>query len=65
VRDSTRNCIIEDSNVTQISQSEFINNGGDAITFGGAILVKDSNVSITDSIFLNNSAQEGGAISFL
>ena len=65
VRDSTRNFIIEDSNVTQISQSEFINNGGDAITFGGAILVKDSNVSITDSIFLNNSAQEGGAISFL
>jgi hypothetical protein len=53
----------EETVVEMLSQWSFTNNGGQNIT-GGALLLQNSNLTITNSSFAGNSADVGGAIAF-
>ena len=55
---------IKSSLIGLISNSSFVNNGNISLTKGGAISITDSQVSILNTNFANNSAIIGGAISF-
>ena len=45
-------------------ETTILNNGNENILKGGAMLIQDSAVTITDSKFGNNIAQSGAAIYF-
>ena len=52
--------------ITFISGCTFADNSANSIGSGGALLIEDSNLSITSSLFSNNlSAYEGGAIKWI
>ena len=55
---------IKSSIISLILNSSFANNGNRSLTKGGAISITDSQVSIRNTNFANNSAIIGGAISF-
>ena len=63
ISDTAKGMILKDSNILNISNSEFISWGSQNVLFGGAIDIIDSSVTIQNSTFSNNNAQNGGAIS--
>ena len=46
-----------------ISHSNFTNSGSTDTQNGGSLLVEDSSLKIHNTIFSNNTAKNGGAIS--
>ena len=56
--------VIISSSIGGILNSNFTDNGGKYLRAGGAILMTNSKVTISNSQFINNSAISGGAISF-
>ena len=55
---------IVNSNITSITNSNFISNGNITLNHGGAIYIIDSIVTIQSTVFTNNTADRGGAIDF-
>ena len=55
---------IELSDIQSISDSEFVYLGGSNLYKGGAFYIQDSNATISNSNFVNNTAISGGAIYF-
>ncbi|CAI2372838.1 unnamed protein product [Moneuplotes crassus] len=53
-----------DSDITNMTQCYFGNNGDESILVGGALTLYNSVINIESSSFINNSAISGGAISF-
>ena len=51
------------SNVSMLSDSNFIQCGSESVYSGGAIEIIDSNVHVANSSFTHNMAETGGAIS--
>ncbi|CAI2370559.1 unnamed protein product [Moneuplotes crassus] len=60
-----RNLRLYNSDISQFTDSNFINCGSQDVLEGGAILIDSSKVSISGAIFSNNNAKSGGAISIL
>ncbi|CAI2365113.1 unnamed protein product [Moneuplotes crassus] len=52
-----------ESNVTQLTLSTFESCGSENLPEGAALLIEQSNATITQSVFRNNKADMGGAIS--
>ena len=52
------------SDIQSISNSEFMYLGGSNLHKGGAVYIQDSNTTISNSKFANNTAVSGGAIYF-
>ena len=59
-----QNIFIELSDIESISNSEFVYLGGSNLHKGGAVYIQDSNATISNSKFVNNTAISGGAIYF-
>ena len=59
-----QNAYIYQSNIQNLSNSDFLYTGGSNLYKGGAIYIQDSNTTIINSKFLNNKAISGGAIYF-
>lgn len=55
---------IEGSQIHSLDESTFQNNGGSQKLNGGAIHMMNSEIMLSNSIFSENLAQDGGAISF-
>ena len=64
IKDSSNTLHISESIIHQVSDSHFYNNGGENKLKGGALTLLNSEVTIQDSTFQNNTAFRGGAISF-
>lgn len=64
MRNCTEGLYIEESTVLLFEKSTFEDNGGITQLGGGALYVKNSDVSISNSTFKENTAQVGAAIYF-
>ena len=62
------NCLqpiyLQNSKVEALQNSNFTNNGNSLQRFGGSVYVKDSDATIQNSTFINNTGIDGGAIHF-
>ena len=56
--------VIKNSKINMVSNWNFTENGQKLLKFGGAVFISDSMLNISNSIFKNNTAINGGAISF-
>ena len=56
---------MSNSHVNSISQSNFVECGKDTNIYGGAIKSFNSNLTISNSSFFENTARNGGAIAVL
>jgi hypothetical protein len=64
VTNCTHHLLFESSNITSISSSYFDTIGGTDMLRGGSIYTLNTNLSISDSNFINNKAVKGAAIYF-
>ena len=64
IENCTQAMHISDTSISSISSSTFLNNGNNQSQSGGAIYMSNSIASIHDSMFMNNTAIDGGAIQF-
>jgi hypothetical protein len=64
IKNCSQALFVKNSNVTTISESEFINNGNNEIRKGGALHLLKSNVTLINSIFQQNTAIDGAGIYF-
>jgi predicted outer membrane repeat protein len=56
--------IVENSRIQALSDSTFAHNGNANVFRGGALYLLNSDVSISNSSFVNNTAESGGAVYF-
>ena len=63
IYDSAKGMALKYSNITIINNSEFSRCGSQKLLFGGVIDLLDCSITIENSTFNNNNAQNGGAIS--
>lgn len=65
IQDWDHGVYIDESTVTLLTNSNFERLGGTDFKHGGAIIIDNSNVTISNSSFSSNSAIEGGAIYYI
>ena len=64
IENCTQAMHISDTSINNITNSTFLNNGNNQSQSGGAIYMSNSIASIHDSMFMSNTAIDGGAIQF-
>ena len=64
VKNCSEGIVIKSSEVKEFRNSTFDQNGGGAIFYGGALKIRNSNITFINTSFTQNTAQSGGAIYF-
>ncbi|CAI2378198.1 unnamed protein product [Moneuplotes crassus] len=64
LKNCTEGLYIESSTVESINNSTLESNGGTSKVNGGGIHIVNSDVTLSNNTFMNNTASDGGAISF-
>ena len=64
INNCSRGLISESTSIGILSNSTISNSGSNNVNYGGAMYILNSNVTISNSNFMTNSASEGGAINF-
>ena len=64
VKNCSEGIVIKSSEVKEFRNSTFNQNGGGAIFYGGALKIRNSNITFINTSFTQNTAQSGGAIYF-
>ena len=64
INNCSRGLILESTSIGILSNSTISNSGSNNVNYGDAMYILNSNVTITNSTFITNTASEGGAINY-